>query len=97
LALCEDSKVAESWGLRPQFSNPCRYVKKFKEFKREGFLSREELRRLGEALRIEEEFAPSAAATHKSVKSAKLKRFALSAIKASCVLAKRRCVLQSTL
>jgi integrase len=52
--------LAESWGLRPQFSNPCRGVKKFKEFKRERFLSREELRRLGEALRIEEEFAPSA-------------------------------------
>jgi integrase len=52
--------LAESWGLRPQFSNPCRGVKKFKEFKRERFLSREELRRLGEALRIEEELAPSA-------------------------------------
>lgn len=54
--------LAESWGLRPQFSNPCRGVKKFKEKKRERFLNREELRRLGEALRIEEEFAPSAVA-----------------------------------
>lgn len=54
--------LAESWGLRPQFSNPCRGVKKFKEKKRERFLSREELKRLGEALRIEEEFAPSAVA-----------------------------------
>jgi integrase len=54
--------LAESWGLRPQFSNPCRGVKKFKERKRERFLNREELRRLGEALRIEEEFARSAVA-----------------------------------
>lgn len=54
--------LAESWGLRPQFSNPCRGVKKYKERKRERFLNREELRRLGEALRIEEEFAPSAVA-----------------------------------
>ena len=54
--------LAESWGLRPQFSNPCRGVKKFKEKKRERFLNREELRRLGEALRIEEEFSPSAVA-----------------------------------
>jgi hypothetical protein len=35
-------------------------VKTFKEKKRERFLNRDELRRLGEALRIEEEFAPSA-------------------------------------
>jgi integrase len=54
--------LAENWGLRPQFSNPCRGIKKFKEYKRERFLNREELRRLGEALRIEEEFAPSAVA-----------------------------------
>jgi integrase len=54
--------LAESWGLRPLYSNPCRGVKKFKEKKRERFLNRDELRRLGEALRIEEEFAPSAVA-----------------------------------
>jgi integrase len=35
-------------------------VKKFKEFKRKRFLSRYELRRLGEALRVEEKLAPSA-------------------------------------
>ena len=54
--------LAESWSLRPAFSNPCRRVKKYKEEKRERFLNREELRRLGEALRIEEEFAPAAVA-----------------------------------
>jgi integrase len=37
-------------------------VKKFKEKKRERFLNRDELRRLGEALRIEEVFSPSAVA-----------------------------------
>ena len=50
--------LAENWRLRPRFTNPCRCVKKYKEKKRDRFLSREELRRLGEALRIEEEFAP---------------------------------------
>jgi integrase len=54
--------LAESWNLRTAFTNPCRGVKKYKEKKRERFLSREELGRLGEALRIEEEFAPSAVA-----------------------------------
>jgi integrase len=54
--------LAESWNLRPAFTNPCRGVRKYKEKKRERFLSREELGRLGEALRIEEELAPSAVA-----------------------------------
>lgn len=54
--------LAESWSLRPAFSNPCRGVRKYKEKKRERFLNRDELRRLGEALKIEEEFAPSAVA-----------------------------------
>jgi integrase len=36
--------------LRPQFSNPCRHVEKFKEAKRERMLSPEELGRLGDAL-----------------------------------------------
>lgn len=54
--------LAESWSLRPAFSNPCRGVRKYKEKKRERFLNRDELRRLGEALRIEEEFAPQAVA-----------------------------------
>ena len=54
--------LAESWNLRPPFTNPCRGVRKYKEKKRERFLNREELGRLGEALRIEEEFAPSAVA-----------------------------------
>ena len=48
--------LAEVWGLRPDGSNPCRHVKKYKEEKRERFLSDEEYRRLGDALReIEDE------------------------------------------
>ena len=43
--------LAELWGLRPDGSNPCRHVKKFKEEKRERYLSVDELGRLGEVLR----------------------------------------------
>jgi len=42
--------LAESWGLRPDGSNPCRHVEKFREHKRERMLSAEELARLGDAL-----------------------------------------------
>lgn len=42
--------MAEIWGLRPDGSNPCRHVPKYQEAKRERFLSREELQRLGQVL-----------------------------------------------
>jgi integrase len=42
--------LAEIWGLRPDGSNPCRHVPKYREVKRERFLSSAELRRLGETL-----------------------------------------------
>lgn len=42
--------LAEVWGLRPDGSNPCRHVPKYKEQKRERFLSQNELQRLGPAL-----------------------------------------------
>ena len=42
--------LAEVWGLRPDGSNPCRHVKKYREVKRERYLSAEELARLGLAL-----------------------------------------------
>jgi hypothetical protein len=42
--------VAEEWGLRPDGSNPCRHVKKYREVKHERYLTREELQRLGAAL-----------------------------------------------
>ncbi len=41
---------AEDRGLRPLASNPCAGVKKFKEKKRQRFLSSEEMRRLGDVL-----------------------------------------------
>ena len=40
----------EKQGLRPDGSNPCRHIEKYKEHKRERFLSDEELARLGAAL-----------------------------------------------
>ena len=43
--------MAEIWGLRPEGFNPCRHVKRFREDKRERFLSDEEYRRLGAVLR----------------------------------------------
>ena len=47
--------LAEEWGLRPDGSNPCRHVKKYKEEKRERYLSPNELSLLGETLRKCEE------------------------------------------
>ncbi len=43
--------VAEKWGLRPDGSNPCRHVEKFKEKKRERYLSASELASLGDVLK----------------------------------------------
>ena len=55
--------LAELWELRPDGSNPCRHVKRFKEEKRERFLSDEEYRRLGATLReIEAERSETASA-----------------------------------
>ncbi len=46
---------AEKWGLRPLGSNPAPHVERFKESKRERFLSPAEIGHLGEALREAEE------------------------------------------
>jgi integrase len=46
---------AEKHGLRPDGSNPCRHVEKYREGRRERFLSQAELGRLGDALREAEE------------------------------------------
>lgn len=43
--------LAEVWGLRPDGTNPCRHIKKYPEKKRERYLTKEELARLGEVLR----------------------------------------------
>jgi integrase len=42
---------AEKHGLRPDGSNPCRHIEKYRESRRERFLSEAELARLGDALR----------------------------------------------
>ncbi len=42
--------LAESWGIRPDGSNPCRHVERYPEKRRERFLSAEELERLGRVL-----------------------------------------------
>ncbi len=42
--------LAEVWGLRPDGSNPCRHVPKYREHRRERFLLPAEITRLGEAL-----------------------------------------------
>jgi integrase len=41
----------EKHGLRPDGSNPCRHIEKYRESRRERFLSEAELSRLGHALR----------------------------------------------
>ena len=48
--LCKAFNLAEVWGWRPDGSNPTRHVKRFKEGKRERFLSGAELARLAECL-----------------------------------------------
>ena len=43
--------LAIKWGIRPELDgNPCRYVERYKEAKRERYLSPDELARLGKAL-----------------------------------------------
>jgi integrase len=42
--------LAEKWGFRPDGSNPCRHIQKYKEHKRERYLNAAELIRLGEVL-----------------------------------------------
>jgi hypothetical protein len=46
---------AEKHGLRPDGSNPCRHVEKFREGRRERFLSQAELSRPGDTLREAEQ------------------------------------------
>jgi integrase len=42
--------LSEKWGLRPDYSNPCRGIERYSERKRERFFSDAELSRLGAAL-----------------------------------------------
>ena len=52
--------LAGAWGLRPERSDPCYHVRKYKETRRERFLTTEELARMRKALDGEESFAPAA-------------------------------------
>jgi integrase len=42
--------LAEIWGLRPDGSNPCRHVRKYRETKRERYLTFDEIKALGQVL-----------------------------------------------
>jgi integrase len=42
--------MAERWGMRPDGLNPCRHVPRYREHRRQRFLSSAELARLGEVL-----------------------------------------------
>jgi site-specific recombinase XerD len=55
LALCSKMfALAEQWGWRPPGSNPTRGLARYRERKRQRFLSREDLQRLGQVLAIAE-------------------------------------------
>ena len=62
--------LAEVWGLRPDGSNPCRHVKRFREEKRERFLSDTEYGRLGAAFEAERRGGAGAAFSHRGGSSA---------------------------
>ena len=48
--LSKMNSLAEAWDLRPAGKNPCRSVRRYKEEKRERFLSPDEILRLGRVL-----------------------------------------------
>ena len=50
MVLSKMFSLAEAWGLAPAGGNPCRFVRKYKEGKRERFLTPEEYRRIGREL-----------------------------------------------
>ena len=58
MVLSKMLSLAEAWGLAPPGSNPCRYVRRYKEGKRERFLTEDEYRRIGCALRVLEAEGP---------------------------------------
>jgi integrase len=64
LALLSNAfKMAEMWGWRPEYSNPCHHVQRFREKKRQRFLSGEELNGLAATLaEVERERIESPAA-----------------------------------
>ena len=65
-ALSKMFTLAEAWGWRPKGSHPCKSVRKYKTRNRDRFLTRDEYRRIGRALREADEngsvWKPSVAA-----------------------------------
>ncbi|MFA8386640.1 MAG: tyrosine-type recombinase/integrase [Pelagibaca sp.] len=53
-ALSKAFELAEVWGMRPEHSNPCRRVQRFKEQSRERYLNAAEFQRLGDVLALAE-------------------------------------------
>ncbi len=55
LAVCSKAfNLAETWGMRPEGTNPCQKIERYPEVLRERFLSDGELIQLGETLRLAE-------------------------------------------
>ena len=52
MVLSKMFSLAEAWGLAPPGGNPCRFVLRYKEGKRERFLAPEEYRRVGRELLV---------------------------------------------
>ena len=52
MVLSKMFSLAEAWGLAPSGGNPCRFVLRYKEGKRERFLTAEEYRRIGRELSV---------------------------------------------
>jgi len=50
MVLSKMFSLAEAWGVGPVEGNPCRFVKRYKEGRRERFLTEDEYRRVGRAL-----------------------------------------------
>ena len=55
-------RQAEAWGYRPEGSNPCKGIRRYRQGRSERFLSPEEYRRLSEVLERHEEDCPLHAA-----------------------------------
>ena len=61
MVLSKMYSLAEAWGMAPASGNPCRFVLRYKEGRRERFLTEEEYRRVGLALRELEAEGPGPA------------------------------------
>ena len=76
--------LAEVWGMRPDGSNPCRHVRKYKEEKRRRFLSETEFARLGAALEL------ASAGELRTSRGARISEFAIAAVRLLLLTGARR-------